>query len=291
MSPSKRLAMTIMATGLLVTASIGEAAWVTIQQDYNQYGHLENRGGNCAPTATANSFQYLQNRYGDRAGTLVPNPQQAANDNTDPLAFVRDMLIGGWTNGNNVQRAGMGDCGASQRSWWETKAQYIDDFGSSHVKVKGQVNIGQNNTFAGWYRGDALQNIFPQWDWLWGELAHGEDIELGLRFSDGAHAITLTSLKFDDTNGNDMWDVGEARKLDYLDPNDTSRLIEADLTLLASGALGFRWDNGNNGARDAFIDLAYSESVPEPGTLGLLALALLLVATHVRRAGTIARFA
>ena len=264
----------VLALGLLVGSSIANADWVTIQQNYNLYGHLENAGANCAPTATANSFQYLQNRYGAEAGNLIPG---AGTD----LASARDKLINGWTNANGVVRAGMGDCGASQKSWWETKAQWIDDFGGPHVKVKGQVKTpnGGPNPFAGWYRGNLLQDIFPQWDFLWSELSHGEDIELGFVIEGGGkHAITLTSLKFDDTNGSGVWDNGEARKLDYLDPNNTSALIEADLTLLAagagSGALGFRWDNGSNVPANVYIDLAYTESVPEPGTLALIALAL-----------------
>ena len=261
----------VLAFGLLTCGSSVNADWVTIQQDYNSYGHLGNAGENCAPTATANSFQYLQNRYGARAGNLVPG---AGTD----LESARDKLINGWTNAGGVQRAGMGSCGASAKSWWETKAQWVEDFGTGKLKLAGQVHLnGGANPFAGWFDGGYLQDIFPQWDFLWTELAHGEDIELGIRFRDGAHAITLTSLKFDDQNGNAQWDNGEARKLDYLDPNDTSRLIEADLTILNDGSLGFRWDNGNNAARDAYIDLAYTESVPEPGVLALFGLALMFL--------------
>ena len=277
MISSRRIAA-LLTLGLLVGASSVSAAWVTIQQDYNLYGHLENKGGNCAPTATANSFQYLQNRYGARAGNLIPG---AGTD----LASARDKLINGWTNANGDVRAGMGDCGASQKSWWETKALWVQDFGTSHVKIDGQVRVnGGANPFAGWYRGDLLEDIFPQWDFLWSELSHGEDIELGFRFAgNGAHAITLTSLKFDDVNGNNIWNVGEARKLDYLDPNDTSKLFEADLSLLPSGALRFLWDNGVNTARNVFIDLAYTESVPEPGTLLLFAIAMIAVTVANRR--------
>ncbi|MCC6474843.1 MAG: hypothetical protein IT514_14000 [Burkholderiales bacterium] len=268
------------ALALCMTGTWAYADWIGIQLPYNQFGHLENVGGNCAPTATANSFQYLQNRYGAGAGNLIPG---AGTD----LASARDKLINGWTNAKGEVRAGMGDCGASERSWWETKSYWVTDFGSSHVKVDGQVKLTGANPFAGWYWGDVLENVSPTWDFLWREISHGEDIELGIRYAGGAHAITLTSLKFDDTNGNMAWDAGEARKLDYLDPNDTSKLFEADLTYNVTEArLEFVWDNGQkNSNKQSHIALAYTESVPAPGVLLLLALGLSLLWFRARRTG------
>ena len=71
-------------------------------------------------------------------------------------------------------------------------------------------------TIATWFKSDLLTTDFPTWDFLLGELIHQEDIELNLIALDNsfAHAVTLTSLMFDDTNNNKEWDAGEARKID-----------------------------------------------------------------------------
>lgn len=234
-----------------------------VQLPYDQFGHLMNRGGRCAATATINSFQYLENAYPKVYGdsNLLPGAGNAGD-----LGSSRDALDGGWTH-DGEDRDGMNGCPTDGwERFWEAKVEWIDDFAPGTTDVKGQFRVG-NEDPSGWKQGDKIENVYPTWEFLLTELAHGEDVEIA--FADpvtggSSHSVTLTSLKWDDMGDkNGKWDDGEPRKIDYLDPNDPSRLIEADLTELGFGALGFRWDNGANPAADVHIYYAFSES-PKP---------------------------
>ena len=278
----------------LSTPAHAQANWVGVQLNYDRFGHLANQGASCAATATANSFRFLENQY----------PTRYANDpltGGDP-ATARDRLRDGWTAPGGAQRAGMG-CGPAPRVWWNTKVTYVNDFAPGTTTFGGQ--------FAGSFFNDALGttdyglNLFtpggivqdrpPTFEFLLQELRQGEDIEIAFQAAGGVdHAMTLTSLHFDDQNFNDVWDGNEAATLDYLDPNNPTQLFERPLrrvTKTVNGTdyafLEFDWANGgvNPQANNAFIYLAFTESpVPEPATIVLVATGLLLVVVLGRRA-------
>jgi hypothetical protein len=259
----------VAALGLVASVLQARADYIGPQLPFNQFGHLANSGPLCAPTATINSFVYLDNL--NPKLKLLPGAGTAGD-----LASSRDMLANGWTF-NGQPRAGTGGCGASEQAWWEGKAHWVTDFAQAPVTLGGMVNEPAN-TIKNWFDGDSLISGFPTWDYLLTELLNKEDVELNLIALDNsfAHAVTLTSLMFDDTNQNGMWDVGETRKVDYLDPNNPTQLFDATLTRGTNGCLDFTWNNGGaNTPAGVCVDAAFAESVPEPTSLVLLLPAVL----------------
>lgn len=258
----------LIAQALLVIAPLAQSAMVGVQLNYADFGHLENFGSACFATSVANSMRYLENRY-----PTVYNGALTGND----LEAARDRLRDGWTSPGGVNRAGTG-CPGTFQSQWEGKVHYFEDFAPGTTTFAGMIDprIGTN----GWYRGNLLANALPTFEFLLNELMHGEDVEIGFFKGQLSHAVTLTSLFFDDLNGNLMWDAAtEAAKIDYLDPNHTDQLYQSALTL-AGGFLTFNWNNGGANApvNGVQIFMAYAESpAPEPTTLLLLGLALLLL--------------
>ncbi|MGA2770052.1 MAG: hypothetical protein ABSG26_04470 [Bryobacteraceae bacterium] len=248
----------------LLCAAPAHAGWIGVQEAYDLFGHLENVDDCCAATATVNSFQYLINHWGYDPG-LLPGGIEAS----------RDAL------------AALMGCPAEDEDWWEEKVHWIENNAPKNPTwVHGMVFPGDDTT--GWYRGDMLTKGYPTWDWLWTQLSNGQDVEIGIGLTGEGHVLTLTSLKFDDMNGDGKWEYwNETARIDYLDPNNPTQLFESDLTVNPNLSLGFEWHNGGaNPPEFAALEVAYAESpAPEPGTLGslLAAIALSAVVRSVRR--------
>ncbi|KPK49024.1 MAG: hypothetical protein AMK72_05550 [Planctomycetes bacterium SM23_25] len=266
--------------------------WVDVQLPYNQFGHLWNTEdgtatgtpkGWCAPTAIANSFKFLETRY-----PTIYDQKLTAGD----LLGTRNLLQGGWLSPDNELRNGTG-CG-NDKDIWETKMYWIEDFAPGTTVFGGMV-FKPGTDLSEWYGGSVLQNAYPTFDFLWGELEHKEDIELGFWWEmevvqpDGTkkkekvgHMVTLTSLKFCD-DGDGVWEPAtEQAKLDFIDPNNPTGLTWDTLTL-SGGALHFDYTHGGTDY-DATIDLAYAESpVPEPLTMAGLLLGVGCLARYVHK--------
>lgn len=283
---SIRLLAAVVFMGVLsFTAS---AALIQLQLPYLEYGHVYNTdsgmaGGNpvpwCAPTATANSFQFLEKHY-----PLILPGQPLTGGN---VIGLRNQLATGWIGADNIQHPGMivSPQGSSDQSWWEHKVWWIEDHVPANTIVFGGM-IESDPT--SWYRGGDLIQGSPTWNFLWQEVADGEDVEIKIDIGTSvAHVLTLTSMNFDDINNNLVWDPGEARMIDYIDPNNPSQLFQATVSAnLVGSRLEFWWNNGgaNLPPRWATIEGAYTESVPEPTVLGLLVLGMLTLLHRRSRA-------
>jgi hypothetical protein len=239
---------------------------VSIEKPYELYGWVYNTdtglpGGTpvgwCAPTATANSFVYLDNRYG--LHLTSPDPITARNN----LAVLMQSDI---------------NTGTTAQGWWEGKVQYIE-WKKTSLQVKGMTYWNPS----GWYRGSDLIWGSPTWSFMWSELAKCEDVEIGIYWGTGGHALTLTSMHFDDVNNNKTWDGldnGEKAWIDYIDPINPSQVSVSDITGIHDGSLYTRW-----GGQDAWIGVAYSESIPVPSAVILGTIGLSLVGWVKRRFG------
>jgi len=265
-------------SGGILTAN---ADWITQQLPWANYGHVYNTlsgmaggisEGYCAPTATANSFYFLETYY---PSVYVNFPLSTPPNG---VIAMRDWLVNGWVSPLGMQRPGMYSAalgGSTEQSWWENKVWYIEDYAPNTTVFGGMIESDPTL----WYRGSDLTRGSPTWGFLWNEVSDAEDIEIAIDVPDIdlGHALTLTSMKFDDANGNQQWDPGEAREIDYLDPNNPTQLfwgvVKDDLN---NGRLEFYWDNGGaNAAQWVTIEGAFTESpIPEPGVLSLLVLGL-----------------
>ncbi len=247
----------------LIAVSASHAGWVDVNlaPDYWKYkqkypgyeGYLENTtingNGACAATSMINSFWYLQNEF----PTIYTTGHKLLPD--DNLTDARNSLHKRiWAGG-------------SFSDIWEEKIKWFERYNAPGV-FKGMYY----NSVDGWYKPDGLiGNNWPTWDFLWKELSHKEDIEIFVENSYTNHVLTLTSLHFNDKNNNKKWDIGEERKIDYLDSNTPWKFTTKDLRENSDGSLGFQ--NLEGVTLDAvWIYGAFSESVPEPATVLLLGL-------------------
>jgi len=258
---------------------------ISLQRDYNQYGHLSNEGDSCACTSAVNSMLYLMNTHPGVADTLITDVDGNAVITDVDLHFARDELRDGWTNSSGVARTGMG-APAGRKDIWEQQIYWTEDMAPTvRFIFSGMTGFAVDDPST-WYRGGSLVKGMPTFDYMWEQLAAGEDVELGIYGATIAHAIVLTSLKFDDLDADSMWDsASEMGWVDYLDPNNPSQLFERQMWANGDGSLGFNWfNNGANTPEDVYIGRAYSKSIPEPETYALFALGLLaLVYTRRRR--------
>ena len=230
--------------------------------------------GICQAVATANSFAYLQNHYGV---PLIP-PDADKNEPRDKvtvedLIAVRDKLADGWGDIPGIYGEG------TEQEWWTAKYRWIEEHAEGQIIFDGQVHgVG---TFAGWPGGDVLEDKYPEWNFLWEQLKKCEDVELAIDPVTGTgdgHALTLTGLCWDDADGDGVFDSGEGM-LYYLDPNDTDQK-SALVTRGVDGRLEFEYWKDN---ADWYIALAFSESIPEPTILGLLAVGALALIRRRRQ--------
>ena len=150
--------------------------------------------------------------------------------------------------------------GTTAQGFWEGKVDYVNHYAPGTTTFEGMVDPG----FVpfGWKYNSWLQFALPTFDWLWTQLSAEQDIELGIDFgSDLGHALTLTSLCFNDINYSGRWDPNEAMMFDYIDPNNpTAPSPDIPLTL-GIGGLHFNYKGV-----DTRIRLAYAES-PEPSVV------------------------
>ena len=269
--------------------------WVDVQLPYDQFGHLWNTEdgtatgtskGWCAPTAIANSFKFLETRY-----PTIYDQKLTAGD----LLGTRNLLQDGWLSPGNDIRKGTG-CG-NVKDVWEAKVYWVEDFAPNTTIFDGMIKY-PGEDLSTWHGGGVLQNADPTFKFLWGELDHKEDVELGFWWEmvvDGekkkvGHMVTLTSLKFCDKDDDGIWDWdpadpadpgNEVAKLDFIDPNDPTAPTW-DILTLTGGALHFDYTHGGTDY-DATIYIAYTESpVPEPLTMAGLMLGVGCLVRYVR---------
>jgi hypothetical protein len=275
-----------VVTTLVSVPGVASAATISVKLPYEDFGHLQNEDGKCAATATINSFRFLENRY-----PKIYDRKLTGND----LQRARDDLY---------RQMGSPSCDASgYYKWWTEKIDWIEGRVSGKTIYGGMVDPEVD--ISTWLYKEFLTSAFPSFDWLFKELKNGEDVELGIlwvcddpttpgKIEKCGHALTLTSLSFNDSMDgsiyqNGMWDtLVESAKIDYLDPNNPTQLFSNDLVLDGNGSLAFIWKNGGvNPDTRVNISLAFSESprnIPESSTvLGLLGLGVFGASSALKR--------
>ncbi len=208
-----------------------------------------NGGDACVPTATVNSFFFLQNYFG--VNGLGPNNGLLTSDNAS----------------NAVNELGV-DMGLKQ-------GVGVSDAGFIAGKLKYLSDHGLTNTVSLEYEAvDVGADITPTWSWIYHQLVATQDVEVGFGWwggSDG-HCVTVSSLSFLDANGDGIIDNGENAQLDFTDPWDGNHYV-GTLTM-SGGSLKLSYVGGAAGPDGAWgiINIAVAESIPEPSAPGLLAL-------------------
>lgn len=275
-----------LLVSVILNPGIVKAEWIYREMPLIEFGSVKNNRASpiCAAVATANSFVYLQNHYPDIYGQsliLDGNPEHTVI----ALAY-------GWENSSGIVRSGMygHDNPFHPQDIWEQKVHFIEDFSPGTTIFDGQIKVPETIDLFSWHRGEILEDKYPTWNFLWRQIEHGEGVEIGICPIGGGgtgHVLTLTDLSFNDAEDgglydNGRWDLGEPRKISFLDPNPNILGIQHQITDITSDRLDdglqFNWWV-YNGTYE--ITFAFSESavpLPLPGALWLLGsgLAILL---------------
>lgn len=325
-------AVTLALAGLAMTTAVAQGADTTYiaSENANSFGHFDQNATDttvapngttsnflitpnnpgvsamgpaaCAPTSAANSFIYLQNQYGLTGLVNLGNPYGtistlAANMNTAPATSVggsqTNYTGGGTTDGNFVQ---------GKEAYLQNLAP--GGFTAPNGQKYAIQTVGQSAFYSqaasGPWKGGVTQTA-PTAQFIEQQLAAGEDVEMGISWSNGSggysgaggHMVALTGINYDATTnsgtvsfvdptnnsgGNITYGTGDA-------PNITSSSLEMITSGTYNGYLKFSYTGGasgiaaddNSGASTtALIDGVFAESpvlVPEPTGLVLLAVA------------------
>lgn len=269
----------------------------------------EDKSQACGPTAAVNSFTYLQNRFPGTYDNRLTNGNPAGTANALSAPKYMNCSCDPKTGGTAINNFISG-----KQTWINEKASGTTTFENQNYFsgaagaappdfgfIATQVMKGQDvELLIGFYQKDA----------------DGDYLRMG------GHYLTVTGVSFNDVNGNGRFDAGDTPNSIYFvdpwgkdkttvnggirsssgltsdtetveytkpDPNpDTNDFTATFLvmndyftfTSALNGNSDGAWNDGNTQTK---IEAAVAESVPEPGTLSLVAVALAGLAAVRRR--------
>jgi len=238
----------------------------------------------CGPTSAKNSMVWLSGvagyqKYGvDRLTKKKVGDAWVAMSHAEIIEELAKKMVPGW-DWDNDNFPGVYD-----DQFVTGKKAYAEARG-----VKLDIKWMKNTTLGLSWGTETLGN--PTWEWIRNEIDADEDVEM----STSAHWVTVSGYmaeKFDDANGNGVWDTGET----FYDEN------ELGLGLGTAGVYDYflRYSDPDDGYTGAMwglatttggvltvggvgvIETAVSESpVPEPLTVAGLLMGLASVARYL----------
>lgn len=252
-----------------------------------RHSSVETGTNQCGPAALANSFQYLEARYGltgtqahadiPGVGGVPPNSRVGQFD----LTTMRAQTGCKDARGNDVA------CGITEEQFFKGKTKYIQDNGLvKNLSVKSYGAEKGDQTLNGVFIDDQTTDGLTLVDWLLRELRHGEDIELWLDWDGGgAHMVDLI--------GGGM--VAGVPWFAWV--HDFTQGDNSIGTAFNDGGVGYSYFDAKTGCWTNYVGsgrgldeiqcarfkFAASESVPEPGSLLLLSGGLLCLYVRRRR--------
>ncbi|MEJ0018867.1 MAG: PEP-CTERM sorting domain-containing protein [Acetobacteraceae bacterium] len=288
------IARALLVLGIWVVVAVSaQAGSVLVGQDSSTgYGMLNQRAISgacddgemaCGPTATVNSFIYLQNRYPLVYGTRLVPDMAHPEDTVTQLAPMMGCVCGSGTTLSGLLAG---------------KTAYIQ--GGNDALGVPQTGVAPGTTTF------ESQEDPGSIAWLVEQLAKGQDVEMlyghytkdGATFTrNGGHWVTVTGVTYNDNNNNNNFDGGDTpANVSFIDPygNDNTTLngaifrqnVAMAAGLVNAGGFGNLLNLSGLGGGDDYklIDGWVAESpIPEPATLVLLVLGLAALSTLRRR--------
>ena len=263
-----RLLMAALLIAVFMTCTQAWGTTYTVNKTANEFGYIDQHNLDrwegdwlgamaCAPTATMNSFIYLQNHYpGVYGHSLVP--EGAGQD----VIKARELALNYMFTTN---------AGTTIEDWTWGKHDFLEFYAPGKTTFHGQTLY--NNWPAGKPRPAWAQNMIPDWNFLYNQLYLCQDVEIGIWWqSDIGHALTLTGLTWDDATNSGA--------ISYVDPWTGALFTDVGMNLnLEDGRLHVAYQG-----QDAWIDLALAESaVPEPSALLVLGSGFMGILIRLRR--------
>jgi hypothetical protein len=261
-----RILRPALAAAIMVAGSAVVSAQVTNTVDETtiaNFGTLNqlNVGGAmyCVPTATMNSFTWLQNAYPGVYGLDGTGAPVLQGGTGSWLAAAQLLASAQYMNTSALN-------GTSEDNWAIGKANYLNQFAPGKTTFVGMdANADQN-------RPNWDQKADPTIAFLLGQLRAGEDVEIAIFPStDIGHVLTLTGMTWVDAQSG-VFTIGDPLTLDTIDPanpnQDTTLVIDPESENNPAGGnpmgiMGANYDN-------YILTGALAESpVPEPATITL----------------------
>lgn len=279
-SPIRRFVARALAITAIIATSIygawADTIWTVDETTIAQFGTVDqqfvppgNGAMSCVPTATMNSFVWLQNAYPSIYG-LDAFGLPALQGGTGSWQAAGGLLAGANymnTSANN---------GTTLPNWIFGKVSYLSTYAPGKTIFAGMDSLVAAANRPWWDT-----NANPTVNFLYQELLAGEDVELGIYPLDMVgHALTLTGLTWDDSNSNGAFDGPDTLMLNTVDP--ANPLGNTPLILTPGNPMTI-----SGGPYDGYsLEVALAESpVPEPATASLLLLGagVLLGGLRLRR--------
>jgi hypothetical protein len=293
----RKLICSLLFVVLLVCLSA--QAWAVsydVQINSNNYGHLSQfyapsaimpialQQMACVPVATANSFAYLENMYPSVYGrNLIPD-----NNPANSLVDLAEIdAVAATLTGLNYMNTKVANGGTFQDMAIYGKHKYIEE------QVPGvTIYAAQMSGTWAWPGGRledeippiekpdwVMDNMFPQWQFLYQNLLEEEDIEICINEGEWGHCLTLTGFHWNDGDGDGIIDDMGAH-IDYIDPWTGA----AGASSISQGALnGAILVNYSVTYPFAQLKMAMKESIPEPSTLVLIGVGAISLLVYTRR--------
>lgn len=285
------LVLIVLAIAGPARATPTDFAFGTVQNyDY------EGQGGFCVAASFINGATYLKNAYPSVYGgtSLATGPEST------PAAAALDFAYNGWKSPQGTSFAGyysrVNQNGSNFGDWWQTTIDWTESYAPGKTAYSGQVAgwlTGENP--ATWTQGSHVANHSPTASFLASAAASNDFVELGIfgyqvsgnRLSlIGGHAIDLGNITY----------AQGVYTLSYEDPNfPTSQFLSAQLSSIDINGQDFlTFYDPHTFDANVLIDAVFAESplavpesvpvsVPEPGTLILVVVAVVAMGGHARR--------
>ncbi|KPK86226.1 MAG: hypothetical protein AMJ81_01910 [Phycisphaerae bacterium SM23_33] len=266
-----------------------------IQKPVNKYGNLDqhdipNIGGcACGPTAATNSLAYLQNAYGGHYDTLLVPTQGQDLDGDGDVDSYDDLIAVAQTLGD----ANHMNCKCPGGTYWDMfiygKQKYMEEVAPNKTVYAAQSSYlwglpGGRPGPDDYPPAEALpdwleQNRAPTWQFIYDNLVACEDVEVLIEGESFGHYLTVTSFSWFDADNDRVVDFAEGATIDYIDPCTGTNRNSPIWQNSYEDPLDLKYFFEEGGYTVAQITMAMKESIPEPATLALLALAggLLLI--------------
>jgi hypothetical protein len=307
----KRTNLLVFGAALLAAASVSQAAYPygdssqingsTAEDNYEGASVTPDSNGNprapqaCAPTATVNSFEMLQNEYGV-TGLVGSDPYDAINELATDMGTEGDAYYNPDSPDYEDEHTG----GTTAQGLVNGKVDYIEEnqTGGPEIEVHGQGIFGTFNADGSVNdQADGVSTV-PTDEYLQEQMAAGQDVEVWEAWvdpnapggHDGAHIITITDID------------SEAGTIDFVDPWGGVD-VPATFALMNTAVGGVNGDymritypaaddggddpaNPDDPADEMSADIAMvvAESpVPEPAMVGMLVIGAGILAMRRRR--------